>query len=343
MTNMLRNPDLVLSVSILCVLLAACLSPAAVARPESNGAADAKPRQSPSAGPAFDIRTLKPLLRGTWAWKLPAKDANGTTDLFVSFDEEASVTASARLVEGEGLVVSPPFKAAAVTVLEDASTNIKSPERGTILVLPLPGIQINPARLLLKAVSQKKIECVDLTDTENPARANLVKTTDRSLHDIKGPQPSGAPAAAASESGPSDASSPGTTPEPARRPTLSVFQRLKKEQAERAASESTSPPPPATPASTTYIHKLENPSTPVSMFRRLKEEQAARTAESQAATTQSTPASPFEVLQRPSRRKPQSVYQRLKAEQAAKGPEPAAGAAQDKQEPVSVTPEKKEP
>lgn len=232
------------------------------------------------------------ILPGTWSWKAPKK--SDATDILLSFDESMNVVGTARLGDS-GLVVSPGVKPTKITLAADSETGIKSPATGLILTLPLPGIQAKPARLLIKSYSEKKLDCVDLADTEKPVRFTITKTNERVLHDIAGPAQSTATIVPADEPPPTPAPAPASTSAPAttdavrpsappaRRGAMSLFQRLKAEQAqkkeEEAAEAAKSTPPPSIPPSVIY----NRPSRPVSsVFQRLKAEQAQKKDEPEA-------------------------------------------------------------
>ncbi|MBX7211298.1 MAG: hypothetical protein K1X78_23525 [Verrucomicrobiaceae bacterium] len=301
------------------LLAAAALLPAAPARAES----DEKPAKRRSTGPVFDVEMLRPLLRGTWDWKQPKGDAGGLTDIFLSFDENATVVGTARIVGDGGLEVSRNVKPARIVIVQNISTGLRSPEVGTLLVLPLPGIRGKPARLLLKAAGQSKLECIDLADTERPAKVNIVKTSDRLLHEIEGPGLQRAavappadepPPAAVPAPPPAELPAPRVVRQPSGRrlPMGSVFQRLKDEQAEKAAqtkqTEASSPG---------FQYVPEFKSRPyVSVFERLKTEQSGKAAGEKPAG--SPPISPYKHVTAPLPQPPSSVYERLKTGQAEK-------------------------
>lgn len=289
-----------------------------------------------SAGPVFDIETLRPLLRGTWDWRLPKGDSNGATDVIVSFDDNANVIGTARVIDGGGLVVSPNVAPVRIVIVQSATTGLKSPERGTLLVLPLPGIQIKPARLLLKSASAKKIECIDLAATDRPVRANFVKTSDRFLHEIAGP-PSN-PVSAVPPAPPPPIESPAASPPapgpavvkraPNPYPAMSVFQRLKIAQTEKEADAQATPAPPRPTPPLKYVPEFKSrPSN--SVFQKLKEVQSTKPPESKAQTAAQPPSSPYKILQTPPRR-PLSVYERLKSKLQEKNGEAKKTPEQDK-------------
>ena len=254
-----------------------CLTPAQAAKPDNK-----TPNMPAKEQPDGRVNFAR-ILPGTWSWKALKKSE--ATDILLSFDESMNVVGTAR-VGDSGLVVSPGVKPTKITLAADSETSIKSPATGLILTLPLPGIQTKPAKLLIKSYSEKKLECVDLADTEKPVRFTITKTNERVLHDIAGPAqstvtivpadepPTAPPAAPAVSSATATPDAVRPSAPPVRRGAMSLFQRLKAEQAQRkeeeAAEAAKSTPPPSIPPSVI----LNRPSRPVSsVFQRLKAEQ----------------------------------------------------------------------
>lgn len=280
------SPFVLLAAAV--VMQSFCIAPSQAAKPD-NKTPNTPAREQPDGRVNFTR-----ILPGTWSWKAPKK--SDATDILFSFDDALRVVGTARVGES-GLVVSPGVKPTKLTLAADSETGLKSPATGLILTLPLPGIQAKPARLLIKSYSEKKLDCVDLADTDKPVKFTIVKTSDRVLQDIAGPAqstanvvPADAPPFTPPAQGPANpptAPAPvGATPPPTapvRRGAMSIFQRLKSEQAEKKMEEAVAPsksaPAPPIPPSVIY----NRPSRPVSsVFQKLKAEQAQKKDEPEA-------------------------------------------------------------
>lgn len=349
-----------LSATLLAVILCFAFSPQAMSEEQ-----DDKPAKRSSKEPSIDEATLRTLLPGTWSWKLPKDEDGNTPSVLVSFDGDLNVVGTARMTNGAALAISPSSKPVRITLLQDAETGLKSPATGSILKLTMPGIWDKPVRFLVKSATRKKLECIDLADTENPNKITLTKTTDRLLKEIEGPgqtsitqapseppQPAAAPTPAPQPTLPPAPSPVVTKRQPERPPLMSVFERIKAEQAEKVTEESTkeepppAPTPPAQPASETSSPSLrdiliQRRPPRISLHDRLKAEQAEKAANDAQPSTKPPPVRASEsnntslrdiLVQR--RRPHLSLFDRLKAEQAEKAAAPKSEQAPAKDPPT---------
>ena len=278
-----------------------------------------------SGGEAFQEAALQPLLRGTWDWRLGKAGKGAVSDIIFSCDDKLNVIASATIVDG-AIRLLPKSLPAPLILLKDTTTGIRSPERGSILIVPMQGIWPRPARLLLRSVTDKRIECTDITDTAAPNKIVLTKTSDRTIDDVAAAPPSAPPPPVAQpvldETPPPP---PLTLAERAaadrhplfRRGVMSVFERLKKDQANKPDDESDAPPPaPRLPLPPPKFVP-DAPRAPVmSLYQRLKIEKETAAAPPRAAPAP-RPASPLppKFVPNPVRTPVMSLYERIKAGQ----------------------------
>lgn len=277
---------------------------------------------------SFQEVALQPLLRGTWDWRFGKGDKGTISDIILSLDDRLNVVASATIVDGS-LRLTPKLPPAPLILLKDTTTGIKSPERGSILIMPMQGILPRPARLLLRSVSDKKIECTDITDTANPVKVVMTKTSDRMIDDVAA-APLPAPAPPAAQPVIDEKASPPPPPTLAeraatdrhplfRRGVMSAFERIKKELSEKPSpppDEAGAPQPPAPPPK--FVP--EAPRAPVmSLYERLKSERIQQMPSADQAAAEEKPKPPSSLppkfVPNASRTPVMSLYQRLKAEQ----------------------------
>ena len=275
---------------------------------------------------AFQEAALQPMLRGTWDWKFGKGDKGTISDIILSFDDRLNVVASATIIDGS-LRLLPKLPPAPLILLRDTSTGIKSPERGSILIVPMQGIQARPARLLLRSVTDKRIECTDITDTASPGKVVLTKTSDRMIDDVAA-APAALPAPPVAEPVVEEPPPrPATLSERAaasmhpalRRGVLSVFERLKKDQANKPEEKTDAPPEPQVPALPPKFVP-EGPRAPVmSLYQRLKTANEQKTAGKPPPPAETPPKPPSllppKFVPSPVRTPVMSLYQRLKVEQ----------------------------